>query len=657
MHVNKHNTAFGMWGFLLVFLCSGVAAQVTAPVTENRTSSPFKLLTPDTAAIGARIQYAREIQDAHPDTALLILQQTWQDSRSTGYTQGVARSLLSLGKVYTTRADYDEALHLWQEGIKSIYLGGGDRRLLSQFYNNMGVIYNIKGQYPESLSILTLGLSLAKSFPDNDQTIGITYNSIATVYMNMPNTPAEKKAYYLEKAVSHALKANDSKLLSGALANLGTVYTQQMDWQKSKVLFDSALSIARQKDLVEAQYSLLLSLAELYLSKQKPLESLQYLKQVQRLDNRGVNPYYRMLTDLNSGEAYAQLKDHQRALLYMTKAEDAARSLGTLSNQSKVYQGLSRLYTQMGNYKEALGYYQKYAAVNDSILQQNSVNYIAEMDVKYKSAQKENELTRNRFIISEQHSRLSRNNLFIALALTCIVLLVLLLLITIKISKQRRKIILKEKSIGNLKSMIAGEEKERIRISKELHDGIGGMLAAIKYSFHGLIKDSVSQEKEKMEHLKSMLETVSGEVRAVAHNLAPDAVMRFGLKKTLEQYCANHAGPQLDINLQFHGNLDLLDTSYELMIYRMVQELLQNAIKHASASHIDIQVMEYDRHINLTFEDNGVGFDTDEAHRGIGLQNIRARVEALQGSLSIVASEQRGTTVHLYFPITVAVQS
>jgi signal transduction histidine kinase len=633
---------------LLPFLSS--TAQVN-PLGETGVSMEIKLPIPDTLSIYRRIEQAKEVLNSDPGMAIGLLKQTWTDSRAIYYTNGIVQSLLSMGKAYTVMARYDEGLLVWQEGLKSIYLGGGDHRLLVSFYSNMGVVHSIKGAYPESLDILFMALKLAESVPSNDPAIATVYNNIASVFLKIPNTPPEKINHYLERGAFHARQANDDKLLSGILANMGTMYVQQRDWDKSKQLFDSALNIAVQKGLVETQYSLLLSIGELYLSGGKTEPGLRYLERAQKLDPKKVNSYYRTLADLRIGEAYAQLKDYNKALRFIQKADTASREAGNLSSLPQIYDSYSRLYKKMGNHEKALEYYQLYAGMNDSILKQNSLNYISEMEIKYQSAQKEKEIVKNKLTISSQQNRISRNNIFIGLALAFVVLLGVISIITVKNSRQRHKIILKEKSIDNLKSMIDGEEKERIRISKELHDGIGGMLAAIKYNFNALAKGIHREEQVKVDNVKSMLEMVSDEVRAMAYNLVPDVVIRFGLKEALQMYCSGLTSADLDINLQFYGSTERMGKPAELILYRVIQELLQNTIKHAGGTMIDIQVMEYDQHINLTFEDNGKGFMPDKVSAGLGLQNIRSRIASLQGTLSIVSPENRGTSVHIAFPI------
>lgn len=639
------------WTLLLLLMnISGAVAQIN-PLTEAGISLAGETRIYDTVTIYNNIQTAKEILDGNPDSAIGLLRRCWMESRNINYKNGRALSLLSMGKAYTLKARYEEGMALWQEGIKYIYLNGGDPKALAAFYSNIGVVYGIKGAYTQSLDMLFKALRLAETLPSNDQVIGTTYNNIGSIFLKIPNTPLEKKQYYFEKAAQHARQENDNKLLAGILTNQGTMYQQENNWAKGKTYFDSALTMATKNNLTETQYSILLSMGELYLSNNKTAEGLQYLEKAERLDQRGINPYYKTLTNLRIGEAYSQLKDYEKAKIYVLKADAASKELGISSYRSQIYESLSRLYKNTGDYKKALESYQLYVGFNDSLLKQQTLNYVSEMDIKYKSAQKEKEIAKSKLIIANQQNRLTRNNIIIALAAVCTVLLAVVLFVTIKSSRQKQKIALKEKAIDNLKSMIEGEEKERIRISRELHDGIGGMLAAIKFNFNALSKDVNAAGTIKLQEIKSMLESTSNEVRLVSYNLVPDILINFGLEKALETYCSGLSGQGLNIQLQFHGKTDLIDKAKELVLYRIIQELLQNVMKHAQATIADIQIMEYNRHINVTFEDNGIGFDMDKINAGLGLQNIKSRVESLHGFLSVVPVQRQGTSVHIEFPL------
>jgi signal transduction histidine kinase len=206
-----------------------------------------------------------------------------------------------------------------------------------------------------------------------------------------------------------------------------------------------------------------------------------------------------------------------------------------------------------------------------------------------------------------------------------------------------------EQEIGQLRAMMKGEEKERIRIAQDLHDGIGGMLASIKMNL-----STISQEQSELRILPSfikvsgMLNETATEVRKTAHNLMPDALSKQDLRAALLQYCENSSSATLHIDLQYDV-AEQINKDAELFIYRIVQELVQNMVKHAKATYAVIQLMLHNNSLSITVEDNGIGFDTTLPVKGSGLQNMNKRVETLQGYISISSGKGKGTTVHIEF--------
>lgn len=557
--------------------------------------------------------------------------------------------MLSLGKAYAQQGKYKDAIKLWQNGIAFVYTADRAYNKLSYFYGNTGAVFGILGDYETAMKYAYKAVEVAQ---DNEQMI-VAYNNISMVLQLTPNIPVSRPLYYLNLARQKSLAIHDDKLLASTLANIGTLYIRQQDWQKGRLYFDSALTLANTAHLPEVSYSTLLSLGELYLSLHKPDVALEYLLQLKEPGNTQTSPTYTSLCNLRLGEAYIQLKEYSKAKTYITQAEAASKKLGLKTYRMQVYETLSRLYAELGAYDKSLYYFKNYAALRDSVFQQRTIDRVNEMDIKYNTAQKEQQIIANRLLIANQQNRIRLKNLLLIAGGSGMLLLVIILIIVAKNARQKQKLMLRDKTISNLKAMMNGEEKERIRIARELHDGIGGMLAAVKLNFGALAKEYQSQDPDKTKLIAGMLQATAEEVRSVAHNLMPETVLQFGLQQSLETYCNQVTGPdrQPEINLQFHGNLSLLNKSMELVLYRICQELIQNVLKHAHAGKIDIQLMEYEGKINLTAEDDGMGFDTDTVQYGMGLQGIRLRLQALQGFISVVSRKNEGTSIHIEFDI------
>ena len=206
-------------------------------------------------------------------------------------------------------------------------------------------------------------------------------------------------------------------------------------------------------------------------------------------------------------------------------------------------------------------------------------------------------------------------------------------------------------------AMIEGQEEERKRIAKELHDGLGQILAAINLNFKACepaIKSLENKEQELFSSTTLLLENAVKEIRNISKNLMPGALEDFGLAKALEKLCQDIANNG-KLQLTFHqtGLEQRLDKPVEIGLYRMAQELITNIIKHAKATQADIQLIRHQHSVVFMTEDNGVGFQksTEEIHEGLGLKNLATRVKALNGTLILDSSEGRGTSVTIEIPL------
>jgi two-component system, NarL family, sensor kinase len=224
------------------------------------------------------------------------------------------------------------------------------------------------------------------------------------------------------------------------------------------------------------------------------------------------------------------------------------------------------------------------------------------------------------------------------------------------IFQYRKKIILheKEKQLLALNSILKGQDEERNRMAKDLHDGVGSMLSGIKLSLSALSSNLQMAENEKRVFNKSFtqLDSAITELRRVAHNMMPEALLKFGLKEAIQDYCDDiNETNTVKIKYAFIGNLPGNDKNLDLILYRIIQELTSNIIKHAAAKNILIQVNRHAKGITLVVEDDGKGFNPAEKAKGAGLSNIQSRVDYLKGSCEIQSEAGSGTSVTVEIPL------
>jgi signal transduction histidine kinase len=201
------------------------------------------------------------------------------------------------------------------------------------------------------------------------------------------------------------------------------------------------------------------------------------------------------------------------------------------------------------------------------------------------------------------------------------------------------------------KSVIEAEEKERIRIATDLHDGVGQLLSAAKLNLSSLESKLNLHNTDEQTAFKNAIDLVDDsvkEVRAVSHNMMPNTLLKLGLASAVKEFITKIQGtPNLKVNLEIVGLTGRLEQEKETILYRVIQEVVSNIIKHAKASELTLQLIKHEKEISILIEDNGVGFDTSKMNDfdGIGLKNILSRVEFINGTVHFDSVVNRGTTV------------
>ena len=223
-------------------------------------------------------------------------------------------------------------------------------------------------------------------------------------------------------------------------------------------------------------------------------------------------------------------------------------------------------------------------------------------------------------------------------------------------AKEALKLAEERQHIKHLHAMSEVQERERSRFAKDLHDGLGGMLWGIKLSLSTMKSNMIlsSDQVPVFERSLDMLDNSIHELRRVAHNLMPEALVKFGLTAALKDFCDFvNSSKVINVIFQQVGNERRLDISIEVVLYRVINELANNALRHSSASELLIQLNYSDEILAITIEDNGVGFDKSILSKttGAGWPNIKSRIEYLKGSVDIETSIGNGTAVNITIPI------
>lgn len=246
--------------------------------------------------------------------------------------------------------------------------------------------------------------------------------------------------------------------------------------------------------------------------------------------------------------------------------------------------------------------------------------------------------------------------IFIIIGAVIFIIFIAGLLVFIFQYRKRKILFDKEKQILALSSILQGQEEERKRIATDLHDGLGSMLSSVKLNLNAMQSQQqlVENDTHQLSKIINQLDKTIVEMRKIAHNMMPEALLKLGFAEAIQDYCNG-----LNESKAIHVALINLcpdysfDKSIEIVLYRIVQELINNAIKHAEAKNIIVQISKNENILYLTIEDDGKGFEVgaELSSVGTGLKSVRSRVDYMKGKIEIVSLSKSGTSIMIEIPI------
>jgi signal transduction histidine kinase len=364
-------------------------------------------------------------------------------------------------------------------------------------------------------------------------------------------------------------------------------------------------------------------------------------------ENKGI-----CLTLIALAEVSKDLNEKENQLKFLNRAKEIAESENLKKESENIFFQLSQYY-EKENPGLALQYYQKYSTVKDSIFNETKSKQITELNTKYQVEKKE-------LTLKEQKLTILKKNYLLIGIITGALLLTLLGIsyyrrMRLIEEKKSQEAVVKEQQKATI-AVLQAEEKERKRVAAELHDGVGQMMSVARMhlsQFEELAIANGIEYKEKYDHLTDLIDDSCEEVRNISHQMMPNALLKQGLAKAVRNFITQVKNPKLSINLYTEGLDEDLPEYSSAMLYRIIQECVNNVIKHSEATSLDISLLRNETEIRATIEDNGKGFDISQNNykEGIGLQNIRDRITFLKGEVEIDSKAGKGTLIAIYIPI------
>lgn len=525
--------------------------------------------------------------------------------------------------------------------------------------NLLGKNYNVKGLYKESKKWYLQGIEEAQKYNEKYSYYANTHG-LALVYYN--ERELEKALRFFKECLSYK---EDKEITYGSYINLGMIYGVFKNYKSSNNYLNKAYEISLSENKTKAMASILLILANNSQVQGNVKKAEKLYKKVISISEK--DGYHQIKTEaiIGMGSLFLNLKKYKEARLIYSIALKDALQFELLGKQLKVYEKLKTTAVETSNYEEAFFFNSKYYQIKDSINKLQKAEKINELEVKYETVKKEKEI-----VLLKKDQELQEINLktekenkkimllsFLIIIATIIGFLInyyLRLQAQSELNKKEKEINLqkvtalyKENELELIKANIAGRRLEKKRIAQELHDSIGGNLAAIKLQ----LSSSKMSNPIYVNKVSSQIDDTYKQVRNLSHSLIFEQEKDKNFCDSIEVYM-NNIGSSSDITISFIAHpkqkINVLPELVKSEVFKIIQELITNTLKHAKASFMELNVNLSDKkRLNIMFEDNGVGFNFYETKKGLGYLNIKNRLKKINGKLMVDSKKGRGTIINI----------
>lgn len=593
--------------------------------------------------------------------AISFALQSLQLSRGNNYYTGLAHFYIG-GVYFDTDPDKSE-----KEYLTAIELLKNDSSInalqyMSRAWHNYGVILQKKNDNKSYIDILlNKALPLAIRAKDTFR-VAFTYHDVGMVFMNLLDY--SKALSYYKRAI-HLLKNMKvrSEELAGVYTDIAKTYIFNKKLSPAKPFMDTAWSILK---LFENSYYRIdyFTVKGMYYNQLHQMKTaFQSLDSALQLAKKFNSPYdvYRIIYE--KYKAYKEQQNYPEAKKQLLTAFDILKIAPTDGNKIQLLYEMSQTEAKLGNMNSAYKWLTRYAEFADSVYDKKSKADVAGLEIKYNAEKNEKEILSLQNENKSQQLVLQRNRFITYLLLTGFAFATLLLLFILFLYRNKKRMIKQqetqhlqklkdiqqEQKMNVYNAMLEGQELERRRMARDLHDGLGGLLAGVKIKLSDIAEKNNTHNDMELYKAINQLDNSVEELRRIARNMMPETLIRYGLETALRDICNSLQTNHVKIELEMYELSKNISQSIQITIYRILQELLTNALKHSEANKIIVQCSQNEDIVFITVEDNGKGFDTNNlpVKKGIGLDNIRNRVSLLKGKTDIQSTPEEGTTINI----------
>ncbi len=644
---------------LIVALLASDLVQGQADLTDSLRVE-YEKEKQDSLRIKKGITYAYHLSRKDMPASFLLLDSLKQSCAEKGIASFFPRINAEKGNIYYEHGEYLKSIISCEQSLKEYEQAPVNRVTWvgkAWAYMWAGLSYSLINDWENAQSSLQASVNASEKAGDTCRFINSNMN-LAYIFYDMQ---AWNRMYEtLKKNQQYLAGCKDADVGLMTVSSLALVSAKLGKKEEAVTSLHGAENYIKRNVTRGLEVFYYIARGELELVSKDGRSAIASFSKANESAQQTKDPYYIVFAIYGLGRAYYIAGDKQNAEKYLQLGLSLAKENNFLAQQQMALQQMMVFYKDNGDISRAYRYSSELLHLKDSLSEKINANRRLLLDARFETGKKENLIIQLEAEKKIQQLTISKKNFlnYVLIGSAVTILIISLLgyrnyLQKQKLQQQRINELETEKHLASAEAVLKGEEQERTRLAKDLHDGLGGMLSGIKYSLNTMKGNMIMtpDNTQAFERSMDMLDSSIKEMRRVAHNMMPEALVKFGLDTALKDFCndINQSGA-LKVNYQSIGmDHASIEQTTSISIYRIVQELLNNTMKHAAATNAIVQVSKTDGLLSVTVEDDGKGFDAKILgdSKGIGWDSIYNRIDFLKGKLDIDSQPGKGTSVHI----------
>lgn len=588
------------------------------------------------------------------DSALIFGQKALLLAQQLDFRKGVAQAYNDMAIIYIDKANFRSATSYLNEAMK-IRQQLKDSLGIAAIFNKLGIVAQKQGRLKEALQNQIDALKIYRNLK-LDKYIGYSLNNIAIIHQNLGNY--EKALEYHQQSLEYRIRLKDQEGEAASYGNMANLYARLHDTIQAINNYEKAILLSRQlkkEELISANLS---NIGNIYLARKDYRKALDLFTESLQLkerigDSKGISS-----TLSRIGTVYTETRQYKDAAKVLDRSLKLAQAHDVVEEELSALLELAKLKALTQQPDSSFTLMRQYIALKDSVYDARLKQQILDVQTQYETDKLEQDLKLVKKDKEVTEIKLHQRKTEIWLLIFILISITGAGIFLFYRHQQRQKAAVNAERIreqeARINAVFQAQEEERRRIAKELHDGIGQTLGAIRMNYQGLAQKIDQPELlPEFQKVEKMLTNASSEVRSISHQMIPKELEQFGLVPAVEGMLNLHfENSPLKIQFEHSGFAERIGQQIELVLFRVLQELISNIIKHSRAQQVSVQLLKLQSHVVLNVTDDGVGFDVESKEKsGIGLLNMASRIDAIKGHLHFDSAPGNGTTVTIRTPI------